>query len=125
MTALKPKTARRASADERKRLAHWVSMYRQAQAAPDRRYCVNPQDEPENQYFIHADDPEPLLLLLEDFVRHGTFALVDDPARAMVMRREFTELRAQGITREKALAVLGEKHHCDPSTVKRAMARKN
>ena len=60
----KIKTGRLASAEDRARVQELVTMYRQAQQSPDGRYCVNPDDEPENQSFICKDDPEHLLYML-------------------------------------------------------------
>jgi hypothetical protein len=122
------KTGRRASTDERERAAELVRIYRDASASPDQRYCLNPDDAPEDRRYIHADDPEPLLLALGDFAEHGTFAPVGSPAHAMLdemqvaeLRRELLGLRAQGLTREAALATMAERHHRHPRTMERLL----
>jgi hypothetical protein len=114
----KIKTGRRASADERARAARLIKLYRLAQASPDGRHCLNPQDESECQAFIDETDPEPLLLALESFVEQGTFAVLHD-LEPFLMRMEMKALRATGIKSEATIAQLAEEHNMSDSTARR------
>ena len=112
------KTGRRAGADERARAERWVKLYRLAQASPDGRHCLNPQDELECQAFIDEADPEPLLLALESFVQYGTFAILHD-LEPLLMRMEKNALRSKGIKSEVTIAQLAEEHNMSESTARR------
>ena len=115
------KTGRRAT-DDRARAARWVELYRLAQASPDGRHCLNPQDEYECQAFIDGCDPEPLLQALESFVKHGTFAVMDT-FEPLLTRIEMRELRDGGMTYENAIAKLAEEHNTSASTITRRVRR--
>ena len=119
-------TGRRAAGADRERAESWVEMYRLAQASPDGRHCLNPEDEWECQTFIDAADPEPLLKALEGFVKNGTFAMIHDDAvdvEGMLMRREMKALRAGGIKHDVAIEELAEKHNTSESTITRMVRR--
>jgi hypothetical protein len=115
------KTGRRAT-DDRARAARWVELYRLAQASPDGRHCLNPQDEFECQAFIDGADPEPLLLALENFVEHGTFAVMHN-LEPLLTRIEMRTLRDGGMTYEDAIAKLAEDHNTSESTITRRVRR--
>jgi len=116
--ARRVKTGRRADVDERARAAGWVTLYRCAQASPNGRYCINPEDESEFQIFIDADDPEPLLEALGDFAEHGTFELIYNIDR-LKMRMEMNALRDEGKKYADAIAELSAKHNTSESTITR------
>lgn len=116
----KPNTGRRAGEDYRARAVEWVELYRLAQASPDGRHCLNPEDDYEEQTFIYGDDPGPLLQALGGFARHGTFEFIDSYGIAeMLMRHELKTLRAGGLTYQNAILALAEKHHKSESTIGR------
>ena len=118
----KNKTGRRADDSYRQQAAHWVEIYRLAESSPNREYCVNPEDEPELQVFVHADDPSHLLRVLESFVREGTFEFIDTfGIKEMLMRHELKSIRASGKSYEVAVEELAERHHCSVSTIERAV----
>jgi len=118
--AIRVKTGRRASDSERQLARQWAECYRLAQAAPDKRYCLNPEDEEECQTFIYADDPGPLLAVLESFAKHGSFASIDTMGiPEMLIREELAELRQSGKRREDAILDLSEKYHRSPRTIER------
>ncbi|HWI81388.1 hypothetical protein [Ramlibacter sp.] len=117
------KTGRRASPEERDRARDMIRLYREAARSPDGRCCINPEAAPDERVFIAADDPEPLLLLLEEFAEHGTFAPVTGTADRLLLNLELKELRAHGMNKEAALSVLGERHHADPRTIERRLKR--
>ena len=112
------KTGRRASNDERARAARWVKIYRLAQASPDGRHCLNPQDELECQAFIDETDPEPLLQALEGFVEHGTFAVMQD-LEPLLMRMAKNALRSAGMNHEDTIAKLAQEFNTSEPTINR------
>jgi len=118
----KSKTGRRADDSYRQQAAHWVEIYRLAESSPNREYCLNPEDEPEIQVFVNADDPSHLLRVLESFAREGTFEFIDTfGIKEMLMRHELKSIRASGKSYEVAVEELAERHHCSVSTIERAV----
>jgi len=117
------KTGRRASNEERAHAACLVATYFRALSSPDSCYCMNPEDEPEFQIFIDGTDVEPLLVALQNFAEHGTFALMSD-GQPFFMRMEFSALRTEGMRYADAIAALAEKHNTSESTITR-MVRNN
>ena len=116
------KVGRRASKEDRARAAGLVASYYRALSSPGSCYCMNPENEPEFQIFIDGTDVEPLLVALQDFAEHGTFALMDD-GQPFFMRLEFSELRAKRMSYAKAIAALAEKHNMSESTITRMVRR--
>ena len=116
------KTGRRASPEECNAAQKWVNRYRLAEQSPDRRLCVNPERPTEEHVHIDADDPELLLIVLQDFADHGTFQAID-PLRIkrLVLRSEFETRIKAGTSRDDALEHLAEKYHCDRRTIERRM----
>ncbi len=117
----KEKIGRRATKEDRARAAKWVELYRLAQASPDGRHCLNPQDELECQAYIDENDPEPLLDALERFVEHGTFVDMRD-IDPLLVRIEVSDLRAGGEKYAAAIAAVAEKHHTSDSNINRMLA---
>lgn len=115
------KTGRRAT-DDRARAAGWAKQYRLAQASPDGRHCLNPEDELEFQIIADVADLDPLLDALESFAQHGTFALMHD-FEPFLMRMELNALRSAGMTYEDAIAKLAEEHNTSESTITRRVRR--
>lgn len=116
------KIGRRASKEDRAFAAGLVASYFRALSSPGSCYCMNPEDEPEFQIFIDGTDVEPLLEALQDFAEHGTFALMND-GQPLFMRMDFSALRSSGMTYEKAIAALAEKHKTSESTITRMVRR--
>lgn len=121
---LKAKTGRRAEKGgiDRTIARRWVDLYRQAGQAPGGRLCLNPEDEPEFQSWIYANDPSLLLLMLENFADHGTFELVgklSDSIRLLVMRHEYRDERNAGNTHEKTAIKLGNKYGLSSRQIER------
>ena len=122
MTRKKVKTGRRASEFERHTAQVWVDLYRKAQAQPGGRFCVNPEDEPETQTWIDGNDPEHLLLMLDDFAKHGTFNLSGETYEAIALlptRMKFKKLRAAGSSYEDAVATLSIECNVSTRTMER------
>lgn len=116
------KTGRRAVDADRARAAGWAKQYRLAQASPDGRHCLNPEDELEFQIFADVADLDPLLDALDRFAEYGTFELMDD-FEPFLMRVEMNRLRSAGMTYEDAIAKLAEQHHTSESTMTRRIRR--
>ena len=116
------KTGRRAVEDDRARAAGWAKLYRRAQASPDGRHCLNPQDEWEFQIIADVADLDPLLDALESFAEHGTFELMHD-FQPFLMRIAMDELRSAGMTYEEAIAKLAEDYNTSESTITRRVRR--
>lgn len=116
------KTGRRASQFERHTAQIWVDLYRMAQAQPGGRFCVNPEDEPETQTWIDGNDPKHLLLMLDNFAKHGTFNLVGETYEAIKLlpaRMKFKNLRAAGSSYEDAVATLSIEYNVSTRTMER------
>ena len=116
------KTGRRASKEDRARAAGLVASYFRALSSPNSCYCINPEDEPEFQIFIDGTDVEPLLVALQSFAEHGTFALMNDE-QPLFMRMEFSALRSEGMRYADAIAALAEKHNTSESNITRMVRR--
>ena len=116
------KTGRKAFKEDRARAASLVASYFRALASPDSCYCINPEDETEYQIFVDGTDVEPLLVALQSFADHGTFALMND-AQPFFMRAEFSELRNKGMRYADAIAALAEKHNKSESNITRMVRR--
>ncbi|WP_210545207.1 hypothetical protein [Rhodoferax sp. PAMC 29310] len=109
------KTGRRASKEDRARAAGLVTSYFRGLSSLDGRHCINPEDGPEFQVFDYGTDVETLLVALQSFAEHGTFALMSD-IEPFLMRLEMNELRSAGTTYEDAVAKLAVKHNMSDST---------
>lgn len=116
------KTGRRAFKEDRARAAGLVASYFRALSSPNSCYCINPEDEPEFQIFIDGTDVEPLLVALQSFAEHGTFALMND-GQPLFMRMEFSALRSEGMRYADAIAELAEKHNTSESNITRMVRR--
>ncbi len=122
MARLKPKTGRRASLSERQEAQFWVDLYREAQAQPEGRLCLNPEDEPEIQTWIDGNDPKHLLHLLDEFAKNGTFRMVGETYEAIALllpRMKFKRLRAAGSSYENAVTTLSNEYNVSPRTMER------
>ena len=116
------KTGRRASKEDRARAAGLVASYFRTQSSLDSSYCINPEDEPEFQVFDYGTDVETLIVALQNFAEHGTFALMDDE-QPLFIRIEFSGLRTKGMSYAEAIAALAEKHNTSESTITRMVRR--
>ena len=113
------KIGRRASTEDRARAAGLVASYFRGRSSPDSSYCINPEDDPEFQIFVEEADVETLVVALQSFAEHGTFAMVD--TGQPFMRWEFSALRSAGMTYEKAVAELAANHNMSESSVSRRL----
>lgn len=115
-----PKTGRRGNQEERELARQWVELYRLAEQSPDGRHCVNPEAPLEEQSFVYADDPEPLLLALLGFAEQGTFQTVDTmDIQRLIICAEYRRLRKRGLDYVQAIAELAEERHCSTRKIER------
>jgi hypothetical protein len=123
----KPKTGRLINADERAIAASWVSMYRQAEQAPNQRICINPEMEPELQQTLDYNDPTMLLHLLETIASHGT--MIDVKMAVMVnnliANTAVKNLRKQGKTRMDAIEIVSAEQNVSVRTIERIIPKKD
>lgn len=121
----KHKTGRRADDTERTIAADWVALYRQAQQSPNGYVCVNPEDDPDIQVSLYADDVDTLLFLLEGFAYTGTFQNVDRHGfDGLFLNASFERMRNEGMGYTEAIHALAEKHHCSTRTIERRLPTK-
>lgn len=121
---LKIKTGRRAPVDgvDRTTAREWVDLYRQAEQVPGGRLCLNPEDHPDEQTWIDATDPGPLLSMLEHFAQHGTFEHVGelfDSIRLLPMRMAYREARQARETHESTVQKLADEYGLTTRTIER------
>ena len=116
----KPNKGRAASEPDREHACKWVALYRLAEMAPDGRYCVNPDAPVDEQFFICADDPEPLLLILACFAAHGKFHAKDTLGiKGLLLRHEIEELRRRGRVSGGAIQAVADKNSIDRRKLQR------
>ncbi len=118
----KPKIIRRANPIDREKARDFVALFRKAQKEPDGRICLNPDDEPEIQTWLDVRNPEPLLLMLEDFAEHGTFQAVGplyESIRLLPLRHAYRSAREGGQSHQDAVATLAEIYHLSTRTIER------
>ncbi len=128
MSLLKDKPGRRAGPVDRQIAADWLGLYRKAQAQPGGRLCLNPDDDPAEQTWLNGNDPEQLLLMLEQFSEHGTFAFVSDhdvSIQEMLIRMSFKEMRGNGTTSGEAIEKLASEYSASVKTIERVVYLKS
>jgi hypothetical protein len=124
----KPKTGRLADDNARRIARDWVDLYREAQAQPDGRLCLNPDDAPCEQTWLDGNDPAHLLGMLEDFATLGTFEQVGEAyqsIRRLLLRRRFNTLRGEGYPYLDAILQLAEEQHVAERTIERWLSTTN
>ena len=92
------KAGRRANRDERFVAEVLVDVYQKALEQPDGMLTFNNENDPEDQCLIDSSDIRPLLDLLDNFAKHGTFKSAKIPLlENIAIRKRFEELRLNGI----------------------------
>jgi hypothetical protein len=100
----------------------WASLYRSAQQSPAKSVCVNPEDDPEEHTYLHANNIDFLLILLERFAETGTFQDTDhDKVGLTLLRWTFNRLR-ESMSYSDALATLAQQHSCAERTIERRLS---
>ena len=118
------KAGRRANKDERFIAEVLVDVYQKALEQPDGMLTLNNENNPEDQCLIDSSDIRPLLDLLDNFAKHGTFKsakilLLENIA----IRKRFEELRSNGMKYSDAVLQLAEEFHKSVSNIERRVAK--
>lgn len=118
----KPKITRRATSTDREKARDLVELFRKAQKEPDERICLTPDEEPEMQTWLDGRNPEPLLLMLEDFAEHGTFQAVGplyESIRLLPLRHAYRKAREGGQSHQDVVATLSDMYSLSTRTIER------
>ena len=118
------KAGRRANKDERFMVEVLVDVYQKALEQPDGMLILNNKNNPEDQCLIDSSDITPLLDLLDNFAKHGTFKSAKIPLlENIAIRKRFEELRSNGMKYSEAVQQLAEENHKSVSTIERQIAK--
>jgi uncharacterized protein HemY len=118
------KAGRRANQDERFIAEVLVDVYQKALKQPDGMLTLNNENNPEDQCLIDSSDIKPLLDLLDNFAKHGTFKSAKIPLlENIAIRKRFEELRSNGMKYSDAVQQLAEENHMSVSTIERRVTK--
>jgi hypothetical protein len=118
------KAGRRANKDDRFVAEVLVDVYRKALATQDKRLTLIDEKNPQDQCVIDGSDIGPLLALLENFAKHGTFKSAKIPLLEDIkIRIQFNELRLSGLTYAQAVQQLAEEKNVSVSTIERKVKK--
>jgi len=119
------KAGRKANQDERFVAEVLVDVYQKALEQPDGMLTLNNENNQEDQCLIYSSDIRPLLDLLDNFAKHGTFKSAKIPLlENIAIRKRFEELRLNGIKYSDAVQQLAEENHMSVSTIERRVTKK-
>ena len=118
------KAGRRANQDERFIAEVLVDVYQKALEQPDGMLTLNNENNPEYQCLIDSSDIKPLLDLLDNFAKHGTFKSAKIPLlENIAIRKRFEELRSNGMKYSDAVQQLAEENNMSVSTIERRVSK--
>jgi hypothetical protein len=118
------KAGRRANKDDRFVAEVLVNVYRKALATQDKRLTLIDEKNPQDQCVVDGSDIRPLLALLDNFAKHGTFKSAKIPLLEDIeIRMQFNELRRSGLTYAKAAQQLAEEKNVSVSTIERKIKK--
>ena len=118
------KAGRRANKDDRFVAEVLVDVYRKALATQDKRLTLIDEKNPQDQCVVDGSDIRPLLALLDNFAKHGTFKSAKIPLLEDIeIRMQFNELRRSGLTYAKAAQQLAEEKNVSVSTIERKVKK--
>ena len=118
------KAGRRANKDDRFVAEVLVDVYRKALATQDKRLTLIDEKNPQDQCVVDGSDIGPLLALLENFAKHGTFKSAKIPLLEDIeIRIQFNELRLSGLTYAQAVQQLAEEKNVSVSTIERKVKK--
>ena len=118
------KAGRRANQDERFIAEVLVDVYQKALEQPNGMLTLNNENNPEDQCLIDSSDIKPLLDLLNNFAKHGTFksAKIQLLENIAICKR-FEELRSNGMKYSDAVQQLAAENHMSVSTIERRVTK--
>jgi hypothetical protein len=109
---------------ERGLAAKLLDTYALALNSPDGRYCPNPDAPEDEQVVLRADQVRDYLLLdLERIRDYGTLHFSEVDTNAMLIRHDVRELRASGLSYEKAVAAAAERYPVGERTIRRIVGK--
>jgi len=118
------KAGRRANKDDRFVAEVLVDVYRKALATQDKRLSLIDEKNPQDQCVVDGSDIRPLLALLDNFAKHGTFKSAKIPLlEDLEIRIQFNELRLSGLTYAEAAQQLAEEKNVSVSTIERKVKK--
>ena len=116
------KAGRRANKDDRFVAGVLVDVYQKALTEPDGKLTISSEQNLEDQCVVDSSDIRPLLDLLNNFAKHGTFKSAKIPALEIIeIKLRYRELRESGITYQAAVQQLAEENHTSQSTIERRL----
>ena len=118
------KAGRRANKDDRFVAEVLVDVYRKALATQDKRLTLIDEKNPQDQCVVDGSDIRPLLALLDNFAKYGTFKSAKIPLlEDLEIRIQFNELRRSGLTYAEAAQQLAEEKNVSVSTIERKVKK--
>ena len=116
------KAGRRANKDDRFVTEVLVDVYRKALAEPDGKLILISEQDSEDKCVIDSSDIRPLLDLLDNFAKHGTFKSEKIPVLENIeIYLIFQELRRSGMKYESAVQQVAEQSFLSKSTIERRL----
>lgn len=118
--APKRPSGRLISETERKQAGESLDKYEAALSSPEGYFCPNPDAPEEEQQRLYAS--QVLGYALNDLRRirdHGTLFFVEVDTDKWFIRMEVAALRATGLSYEKAIETVAEKHPIGERTIRR------
>lgn len=118
------KAGRRANKDDRFVAEVLVDVYRKALATQDKKLILIDEKNPQDQCVVDGSDIEPLLALLDNFAKHGTFKSAKIPILEDIETRiQFYDLRRRGLTYAEAAQQLAEEKNMSVSNIERRIKK--
>lgn len=105
---------------ERDMAAMLLDAYKTALAAPDGRYCLNPEAPDGEQVVLRSEQVLDYLLYdLERIKDHGTLHFTEPDTNSILIQLYFKEQRARGLSYEKAVEATADRYPLSERTVRR------
>lgn len=118
------KAGRKANKDDRLVAEILVDIYQKAEAEQDGKLTLISENNPEDQWIVDSSDIKPLLALLDNFAKHGTFKSAKIPMLENIeIRIEFDRLRDSGLTYAEAVQKLSEEKNMSVSSIERRVKK--
>lgn len=120
------KAGRRANKDDRFLAEILVEIYQKALTEHDGILTLVAENDPEDQCVIDSSEIKPLLALLDNFAKHGTFKSAKIPKLEIIeIRAAFIRLRDSGLTYAEAAQQLSQEKNMSVSNIERRVKKIN
>ena len=118
------KAGRRANKDDRFVAEILVDIYQKALVEQDGKLTLIAKNNSEDQWVLDSSDIKPLLALLDNFAKHGTFKSAKIPIQENIeIHIEFNRLRDSGLTYAEAVQQLSEEKNMSISNIERRVKK--